>query len=224
MNVKEITDLFWDLADEKDRTFQTDARTQSYLGLAYNQRNRVVAEVNPYMLATSVDIAVSGTEYNLGDTANAVTLLGQTLKPPGTGRLHKLLEVGLVSAGEVYAWLDGVQSHQALRRSRLGTWTLIAGILKFDASITATVRLVYVPESTVDWTKTGALDDEFVDDLTFTHELIALYALRIYRMRDTKDGRLKPGEAERLQELEDELRLYAMRGAAQATRQWVGTE
>jgi len=45
-------------------------------------------------------------------------------------------------------------------------------------------RIEYVPASTVDWTKHGVGDNEYIDDLQDQHPLIALLAAQYYQIRD----------------------------------------
>lgn len=205
MFVREVADLFRQYADEQDNTFLTAAQVSTYCRLGYEEYYRLVQKISPESLVTGVNITLNGVWfYDLADAANPVRLLGTSLTHKRMLRLYRLALVD-PTTGIVQLLLEGVNTAEEWQASK--SPVLIAGFMPvkyfwsgdrilFSATMQGTVQVSYIPYNCktaefaggIDWTKTGAGDNEFIDNFQDFHELIALLAYQRYAIRDGADN------------------------------------
>ena len=177
--VDNVTSLFRAYTDEPDLSFLTSADTQTYLEIGYNEFRQKVTSLAPATYAVDVTITPSGTTYNLA--TGAVKILGSA---PTSARMVRLLSVRNATPDiDPFMW-TGVSSKRALQTTYRGYY-LEGQLLHLSADTTAPLKVQYVPESAVDWTKTTAGDNEYIDDLVEFHDIIALLAYKQYAIRDS---------------------------------------
>lgn len=183
MYVDEIAALFRSFVDEDDTSWLTPANVASYLKLGHSQYYREVAENQPYALSITTLLTVTGNGYNLA--TGAVKLMGST---PTQQRLVKAIDFWCEdAAGNRQTRLTQVADLDRLERCTRSAVCKIGTILTFNAVYSAQlIRIVYLPEPNIDWTKQTAGQNEYVDDFAGFHELIALNAAQIYAIRDGK--------------------------------------
>ena len=183
MNPNELKALFRTYVDEPDQTFVTDASAQAALQQGYREFRNKVISMNPSTYQTSVTLTLSNVrEYDLGLTTNPIRILGASLSG-GAKRLIMLLGVRKVDAatGETVRGLHGLPSRRSLNANPDG-YFLDGSVLRFPEPQTGSYAVDYVPETpTIDWA--GAATTVF-DDMTDWHDLIVLYATKIYMIRD----------------------------------------
>lgn len=179
MNVSEVKELFRAYCDEPDETFLSTANVITYLQRGYDEFRRRVTALNPYVFAIDVDITISGTFYDLADVANPVVILGPNV-PAGQRRMLDLVSIRSKNASYPYlGWqYKGAASVKGLLNS-YQSYTLQGTKLIFSEDTTGDVVLTYVPESDVDWAA-----GTFIDDMTQFHDMIALFAVQQYQIRD----------------------------------------
>jgi len=179
MNVAEVKALFRAYCDEPDETFLSDANVVSYLQRGYDEFRRRITALSPYAFAIDVDIAISGTVYDLAAPTNPVILLGASV-PVGVQRLVDLVAIRQqnTSAPFLGSQYKGGASVKAIMNA-FRSYTLVGTKLVFSESVDNTLVITYVPESNINWT-TGT----FIDDMTQFHDMIALFAVQQYQIRD----------------------------------------
>lgn len=186
MYAEEIANLYRSWVDESDAAWHTSI-IPTILKVGYNEFRRRIIEQQPFVYASSVDIAVSGYSYDL--RAAAVSVLGAT---PTDTRMEKALELRYINPGGRPG--HGIpimpDTSQMLRQSS-GAACIRASVLEFNWLVNETLRFWYVGEPSVDWTRISAGDNEFVDDLGAYHELIAVYAAEYYGIRDNATPRVE---------------------------------
>jgi len=187
VNVGQVTTLFRNYIDEPDESFVSDATVQVSLAVAYEEFRHTVMQYDPQKYETSVSITVSGTTYDLGEGASAVSILGTdaNLTHP---RLIKLNNIASISAsGAITRVWRSYGSIQALQRATDG-YTLQNATLHFASTVAATLKVYYVPDaaynaalsSGIDWSTAAT----YIDDLAPFHDMIALYAAQQYNVLD----------------------------------------
>ncbi len=177
MNVTQVYDLFRALIDETDQTFLTDAQAESYLAQGYREFRQSVYSIEP---------DIYNTHYTFTGTGKTFSLDGSLLGPAATHRMERFLRLGQINsiAGNVIQYyLEACASQEQLNREQ-GEYCLSGRSIVFGSERTDFFRIEYVPASTVDWTKHGAADNEYIDDLQDQHPLIALLAAQYYQIRD----------------------------------------
>ena len=187
MTPNELLALFRTYVDEPDQTFVTDASAQAALQQVYREfRNRVIS-MNPSTYQMSVTLTLSNVrEYDLALTTNPIRILGTSLSA-GAKRLSMLLGVRKIEAstGETLRGLHGLASRRSLNANPDG-YFLDGSVLRFPEPQTGSYAVDYVPETpTIDWAGAGATT---FDDMTDWHDLIVLYATKIYMIRDGGDN------------------------------------
>lgn len=190
MLVKEIAQYFRILVDEQDSSFLTNGTVSSFLALGYNEFRRFVSNNDQNGYTNTVQFPITNVmEYDLGGSTSPVRVLGPT---PTTTRMYRLLSLqSLNGDGTIKQLWKAAANMDELRKigfgygdgymQGVGPYFLFQNTkLKFSIPINDTFALNYVPVSTVDWTKLGPTDTEFVDDYGDYHDLIALFAARHY--------------------------------------------
>jgi hypothetical protein len=209
VTVTEMRDLFNQLTDEGTISFVDDDDARRALSRAYKTFRRVVTDSDIWYYATTVDIAVASSQtYNLA--TGAVTILGAT---PTNTRMVKLALIEVLDASGVSrGWLrpadqleDIIVPWSNAPRPILGSYALKGTILYLSSLFTGTLRLHYVPDSTVNWTLDGPLDAEFIDNVPDDLQtLIAYIAYTDYYA--PRDGSQSPAIMAKRAELEGSLR------------------
>ena len=188
--VEDLYTYYRELCDvDEGSVAMTAAVIARHLERGYQMYRRKVIQANKYVLATEVDITVSGKTYAL-DGANPVVIMGSGAL--SHARLEKLLEVQRLNSSNEYYWTyAGVTNPRDMQfpLQRLlevgGERVRLHGAeLRFEYSqSSAAVRLVYLGKPTVNWTRGNTNDLEFIDNTSW-HQLIALYAYVEYAARD----------------------------------------
>lgn len=167
--------------DEPDQTFLTDTILSAMMGIAYQEFRQKVMEADPNILATTMDLTLSGV-----NSVDLSTIPTPILGAPATAadRMVKLLSVYVVDSttGLPKQLFTGVGNIQALVHG--GSLYYLQGTtLWLSRRLTETVRLVYVPSGrAVLWQTANTAQP---DDLDPVHDLIPLYAFRQYQMMDS---------------------------------------
>ena len=98
-----------------------------------------------------------------------------------------------------------MSSKRALQTAYRGYY-LEGQVLHFNSSVDRSLKLQYVPESTVNWANNTPVDTEYIDDLVEFHDIIVLFAYRQYAIRNSSSSeQVERQLASRLRELESTL-------------------
>ena len=85
-------------------------------------------------------------------------------------------------------------------------WTMTGTKILVSSALNGNVNIDYVPMSQVDWTKFAPADNEFIDDLTPFHSIIALLAAQYYQVADAAANSVLDRQLQtRLQQLDQYL-------------------
>jgi len=181
MNVRELTTYFRELADEPDENFLTSTQVENYLAIAYDEFRSEICNIDQLAFVEAVTIMLTGgSTYDLA--TGAVVILGSAA--PAGDRMLRLISIALPVTGAIgQPTLRPVSSLRALNHTP-NSYMLQGTTLYFSEAHSASYTLSYLPVSAVDWSKTAVLDDEFIDDYTSHHDVIALLALLQYYIRD----------------------------------------
>jgi hypothetical protein len=189
MFVDQISSLFQQFADESDTSFITPAQRQLALQNAYEVFRSEVAAVDPFYYAISVDFTVTNASiYPIG--SGATVLLGPSAA--AGVRMERPLRIAtLDDNGDVVRLLSrsghlhSVRPVEAITFPSDGVYQIINRSIVFDRVFSTDMRLWYIPEQNVEWTKEASGDNEYVDDLNKFHDIIAMIAIRdYYQVRD----------------------------------------
>ena len=186
MNVTQVMQQLNRMIDEADSTYVTDSDRSTWLEMAYNELRERVAGTAPEIYMKSATITLAGT--NTYDLANppvgGLTLLG----PNATERLYRLYRVSLANSnGTVNRYIRAYADPKIFSNMSFVTgsgWTLTGSRILISTSFNGTLTLDYIPMSQVDWTKFAPADNEFIDDLTPFHSIIAMLAAQYYQIAD----------------------------------------
>lgn len=213
--VEDISNFFDSLVDEGDFSWLTATQRQLALSNAEAQYRRQVTRGDPYYYATSVDLTFSNQrEYDLA--GGAIKVLGPTPTAPNKRMTRLLSLLKLNTSGEVVAAYEN-EAHVGVLQVPgpnydidfgAGSFVLRGTVLRFRQLQTTPARLWYVPESSVDWTKTAPGDNEWVDDLIQFHEVIALLAYGTYYA--IRDGVMPPAIERRMNDLFGDMHQHLM--------------
>lgn len=190
MYVDEVVSMFKTLVDEPDETFESAADVAVLARTAHEEMRSLTADVQPKMILVRQNFVVNNASfYDFADVANATVLLGAgPLAPAGARRIHTVHEVRqLDDAGKPSVIWRGTNDESQLWRYDTGyspAYYLEGSVLRFGSDVTATFELLYVPVVVVDWTKQASGDNEFIDDFSHFHDLIALKMAEQYMIRD----------------------------------------
>jgi hypothetical protein len=208
--VENVRAYYDQIVDEPDLTWLTVAMRRQHLADGYDEFRRLVRQLDPHMFISQQDIVLTNAQsYDLSAAANAVRLLGDPAGGLTGARLREIDTIGVVQGSDV---ISIVQEAQRIAEVLPNTTTflglpwayfryrLINTTLFFDTQINETIRLYYIGDSQVDWTRDAAGDNEFIDDLTEFHELIALLAAERYTTMDGSKRRELTEERQRLTE------------------------
>jgi hypothetical protein len=118
-------------------------------------------------------------------------LFGVYFLDPATMNIRQILN-GVGSLQELYSSSTGLRGLDDTG----AVYCLVRDALFFAGPVSQTVGVFYVPYPSkpenatgIDWSKTGALDNEYIDDFPQFHKLIALVAAKeYYAVRDGADS------------------------------------
>lgn len=189
MYVEEVSALFLQLCDEQDTTYMTPAQRQLYLKQAYEAFRDEVAGIDAFFFTESTTITLAD------QSSYPLSLAPTVIMGPNAAvatRLERLLRVFIINdAGEEIGALSRVGEVKEIRPTydgafgTTGQYLLRGRTLMFDRKFTCTMRLLYMPSQSVDWTKETPGDNEYIDDLNEWHDIIARLALKqYYQVRD----------------------------------------
>jgi len=221
--VTQVSALFRQYIDETDDSW-LENNIPVYLRFGYAQMRRMAQQADPYALAIEAPpiSLTNAMQYDLSLTTNPVRLLGNPLAGLTGPRLQKILQVQSFNVdGTVkYMW-KGVGSIRELRRYSWAGGQVSGGygpaqyflqgnLILFAAQITEpNFTITYFPEDTVDWTKNGQSDNEYIDNFGDFADLIALLAYQQYAIRD---GINNPGVLAATQDRKAEFNAYLATG------------
>lgn len=227
MVVDEVISLFRMLVDEPDETFLTASDLSVLARVAHDEMRSEIADAQPKLILTRQRFVVSGaTFYDLADVANATVLLGPgPLAPVNALRIHTVHGLASVdpASGVPQIYYHGANSESQLycNDPSVPMYYLEGTVIRFSTAMTGTFEISYVPVSGVDWTRQTAGMNEFVDDFSHFHDLIALRMAEQYMVRDAEmNGPLQA----RLSRREDAWNFFVQSGRDKAPggEIWVG--
>jgi len=235
--VKDVATLFRSYCNEPDGTFLEDSHVALYLGQGFEEFRQLVSDLDADNFLQRVEVTdVGGVSfYDLSDTGNAVVLVGPDANLTETDaitgqplRLTRLVRVGRPNSDDANAYpariLSPAPSQEALYQDHGGAaiWGGSNGpdyhfdgrVLRFRAGGYTQVYLDVLPMATVDWTKTAALDTEYVSEMHQFHDLIALFAFKHYAIRDGEvNDNLNAAFQMRMSQLENHVRFRTAFGS-----------
>lgn len=183
MNVTQLTDLYKSYVDEADETFLSAANVQRYLAIGYDRFRALVTRQEPYAYVNSVSFNPASNTYDLA--GGPVRVLGSS---PTATRMVRMLALTVIEAGtnRLLNMFTPVGSFEELAQWFPGDYVYFRQntSLWFPTEQNQTLTLYYQPASTVDWTKSAAGDNQYIDDFADYHDLIALLAYGQYAIRD----------------------------------------
>ena len=187
MTAKDLYDLVRLYMDEADDSFVSPPQVQQMLKMAYDQFRGMITQIDPSILSARVSIQMPANTTSYDLATGTPSILG---KNPSAAKMQRLLSVqGLDPNGLPYMLFAGSGSFDELRGASFNSRYYLEGsLLSFSSWIPQPIRLTYVPVASVDWSKIGPSDNEFVDDLEEFHDLIALLAWKHYNLRDWQGG------------------------------------
>ena len=186
MNVTQVFNQLNRFIDEADSTYVTDADREQWLEMGYNEFRGHVVGVAPEIYMKNATITMDNSlSYDFASPpAGGLTLLGAN----ATERLYRIYRVSIPNTdGSINRYLPAFANPAIFSNIKFsyGTgWTLTGTRLVLSGPAQGTVRIDYVPMGSVDWTKHAPGDNEFIDDLTPFHSLIALLAAQYYQVAD----------------------------------------
>jgi hypothetical protein len=181
MNTGQVYDLFRSLIDEPDQTFLTEAQAQTMLDLGYREFRQTVTDIDTEVYSTRFFINPTGSSFDLAGTLFASAAV------PATNAAQRIIRIGRVDS----AANDGLSYYLVPTQNPVqvenmeGDYCLSGTSLVFSTTMNGTtLRIEYIPESTITPASWATGNATFIDNLTAAHPLIALYAARYYMIRD----------------------------------------
>ena len=216
MNVAEVAALFKSYVEEADTSWLTDANVATYLGIAYEEFREFVMQYCAEIYVTSVDLVLNAQDQYELDGAEPVVIMGD----PGVAalthdRLRSILAIVQQDTGTAILDQRGFVELVTSWRSLIGQSQkayLAGNTLHLSEPMTRTLTLYYVPHHSVDWTQFPSPADEYIDELFPYHDLIALYAVAQYSVRD---GEVKEATRYLIERREKALQAYLARRATE---------
>lgn len=189
MNTTELMRYFEMVIDESDNTFVSTSDKRMFLRLGHNEFRTIAYEETPLDMVSTVSYALSS-DKTIDLTTAVPTDGGSPIlgKPPNTisdRTMLKIHSVAMMSTDDVSYYYDLVVDNREITDypypilSTPIAW-LRASTLRFATAQTGTVRVNYLKESDVDWSKPSA----FVDNFPQFHPLIAMFAAKHYSVID----------------------------------------
>ena len=186
MNVTQVMQQLNRMIDEADTTYVTNEDRTQWLEMAYNELRERVAGTAPeiYMKSATITMANSNTYDLANPPVGGITLLG----PNATERLYRLYRVSVPNTnGTVNRYIRAYADPKIFGNIGFAFgsgWTLTGSRLLVSSPISGNLTIDYIPMSEVDWTKFAPADNEFIDNLTPFHSIIAMLAAQYYQIAD----------------------------------------
>ncbi len=186
MNVTQLYNQLNRFIDESDETYVTSSDREQWLEMAYNEFRSHVIMTAPeiYMKDATITLDNSLVYDFANPPVGGLTLLG----PNATERLYRIYRVSIPNDdGTVNRYLPAFSDPKVFTNVKFafGTgWTITGSKLVLSGPAQGTLRLDYIPMGSVNWAAHGPADNEFVDDLTPFHSIIALLAAQYYQVGD----------------------------------------
>jgi hypothetical protein len=211
--VDEVSLLFREYCDEPLGTRLSVQQAQRYLERGYAEFRRRVIEIDPNPYAGLATLVFSDARsYNL--EISAVKLLGPN--PTQARLVHALSLVEFDSTGSPMRQWAPTQPPVGAAMQQCETFYLLGNTLFLPSRVSLTLTLHYIGEPLVDWSKQTAGDNEYIDDLTTMHDLIALLACKQYAIIDhAMNQGLMAQMNERLADLDQYVRRRSWGAATQ---------
>lgn len=187
--VDEVFAIFKQYMDENDNTFVSDTDASRYLSMGYNEFRKKVTTYDKHFYAVSQTYNPGGA-YSL----NLATVVPIIMGDPGTltaPRLSQLISVSYPDpvSGEPMDYFIPLNGPENATCGRDPGYYLRGTVLRFDQPVSQTLRIDYVPVSSVNWTKTTTTPPrEWIDELVEYHDIIALLAYQQYAIRDSRQS------------------------------------
>lgn len=208
MNVTQVMQQLNRMIDEADTTYVTNDDRSQWLEMAYNElRERVVGTAPEIYMKSATITMANANEYDLANPPlGGLTLLG----PNATERLYRIYRVSVPNAdGSVNRYIRAFADPKIFSNMKFAWgsgWTMTGTRLIISSPTSGNLAIDYVPMSEVDWTKFAPADNEFIDDLTPFHSIIALLAAQYYQVADGAANQVLDRQLQvRLKQLEQYL-------------------
>ena len=183
MKTNDVVTYFRSIVDENDKTFLTDAEVSSYLTIAYQEFRRQVVAVDTTPYEELLDLPAPAADTLSLDNV----VLGTT---PTHDRLLQMVRLCTTDGATPAVVKRVLRPANSLEELRAGTtfgdiaFFLQGRILRFNAVVSDAVQLQYIPASTLVWASNLNVAT-FIDDVAEEFgDLIALFAVSSYRMKD----------------------------------------
>ena len=192
MTPAQVKSMFLQFIDETDTTFQTDADTNQFLELGFDEYRNVIMQHDPAQLIkqAQIDYATLQNANTLDVDLSAVTPNGFTGPIMGSTatnaeRLFKLNRIFAVdSSGAIKYEVALVQNETDFEVFNFDIgpqlqMTLIGTKLICNTTTSEQIRIDYTPVGSLNFAT-----DTYIDDNHVFHPLIAIYAARYYAIKD----------------------------------------
>jgi hypothetical protein len=188
--VTSVANYFKLLVDENDSTFLSNDMLGNFLSAGYDEFRAQIIDQDPECFIVSASYALSNTQQidlsnaaPLGPSILGPTITSGSLRMERIERLYKLKDDGFPGhiLNPVYT-LEELKSEQISNSNT--NYMLTNNLLRFSNKISGTHIMEYIPQQNVDWTKTAPGDTEWIDSYVSWHDLIALFAAKIYAVPD----------------------------------------
>jgi hypothetical protein len=170
------------MADDSDQTFFSQAELAQALQIGYQQFRNLVYSHQPDVLQVAYQVTVPNTfVLNLDNV-----LFGTTPTQPRCMRILRIQSLNQDgSIRRLYRPVGSVEQLQTLNYAATPAWTLQRRELRFNWQCNDTIQIVYLPQDNINWTA-GVVpgSNVYVDDLVEWHDLIVLFALQQYAIKD----------------------------------------
>ena len=186
--VDQVATYFRRLVDDQDQTFFPQAELAQALQLGYQQFRNLIYSHQPDVLQVTYQVTVPGS-FTL-DLNNI--LFGATPTQPRCMRIVRIQVLNSDgSIRHIIKPVGSVEQQRALGWGAIPAWTLQGRVLRFNYSCSDTIQIVYLPQDQINWAA-GVVpgSNAYIDDLTEWHDLIALFAVQQYAI---KDFQMNPG-------------------------------
>ena len=195
------------LVDDPDAVFLSPSRLAAFLDTAYTQfRSHLPDEsfevrYDPAALAAQIELDLSGILFGFAATQPRCQRITRVMAIDSASNFLGLLQPagnfeGLFQApaASLWAWYGSAR------------WWLDGRALRFSAPYTGAIRIMYLPDSTLNWTTAIAAGNAaggYVDDFGQWHDIIARMAAQDYYAADGKaNAKLDQTLALRLQDMD----------------------
>lgn len=191
MFVEQVRALFDQYVDEPDLTFLSVQQRRDALSRGYDSFRQQVIACTPFAYSRQQDYTLTDTDQL--DLSTATPPIMGSSAAAGV-RIQRLRRMALLNTNsnvwqflEASPTLDGVLPRDYFDRwENVPTYYAWLGtVIELSRKLNGTLRLYYLPEANIDWTRDAPGDNEFIDDYGQFHKLIAMYAARdYYTVRD----------------------------------------